>query len=472
MPTSEEILDLIIEDNFDEAHDLIASIPEGEFLADNADLAAIVHALSDARKTESLSLLFDRIKVAELSPASQFAMLSGPANNRSVEALQIMMAKGFDPNFRVSKKDAFTIAAEQSMDKPDRPPVRDLAAASREGYEREKGVIFAIIGSGKLKGLANPDLARFAIFAIDTLGPDGRPYISMKELATVLTEESDVIDIPKSFKRVFGNRDRMESILAIYGVDEEAKSKVKAALQASYGTFPEMAIVRDAAHDATAGGAGSRRRSAARQDNTAEEYDPEVTVGGAPWATASGRPTASRPATMGDVSLDMKVSGAEELKRGGGGAASRYEVATGRSKDPARLHIGAGAAAELMSGGSSDTPFGAKTTRADVGDIELPTMGSADNATSRASAPPPIAITEEEMAKSPTAGAATNTPTPHGGRRSSNTPLIKPSTPARRNGGAGLARTPTTSPQGAPGGAPTRNNIQKFCSFITGRGWR
>jgi hypothetical protein len=258
----------------------------------------------------------------------------------------------------------------------------------------------------------------------------------------------------------------MESILENYDVEEEIKDKVRLALHATYKTYPERDIIRDAPSDSTAG-VGSRRRGSVMTPTGvgAETYDPTVTAGGA-WAhrrtesilvgaedatATSGRPpraprlesAASRPAIGTEFSLDMRGDTIAESRRVssgiGGTAASKYEANTG-AQYPTRAHIGRRAATDLM---ASAIDFTAGDT------ASRPTV-----LTSGAGV---------DLATSPIAGSvAVDTPTPqHHGKDPAARPLIK---------------TPTRSPQGAPGSAPSeataRTVIQKFCSWISLHGWR
>lgn len=170
----------------------------------------------DIKKVKLTEKLFTKVTPPD-DAQLQSDILNFVANSRDVIMLRGLVAAGYDINIGTPKTPLDT-EFEQS-DPHDKNKV--VVSLDREMHD-------ILINSGKLRGLENPVLSTFVVFAIN----EGK----MKEML------AKGAHISQSFGKILGDRRKMEEWLEIYPVDEDTKSNLRAVLNKNFKTFEKDGV--------------------------------------------------------------------------------------------------------------------------------------------------------------------------------------------------------------------------------------
>lgn len=228
-------LNKIKDRHFTKNHDLLTlSATISQLLAHNQnDLALSILEKIDFTQLNSVN--GDNIKAV---------MLTNAGNYNYDIFLEALLKAGFDPSLRKRDgKDALTACAEQVGENAHTGV--GYYSDALEKHQRAKKICAALMKDGKLRGLPT-ELASMVIFAIQD-SETREPKIKLRELAARfrgnhyeefndVMEYSAEFDIPKSFKKLFSNQERMERLLIDFSANPSKKQTIIEQLNDIYGT--------------------------------------------------------------------------------------------------------------------------------------------------------------------------------------------------------------------------------------------
>ncbi len=449
----EELFDAVIAEDLELIEEILSELDEEgeklEYSEENSVLPAVLGVIAGFNMDLFKRIVSDYCNMADLERASA---ITGIANQHRNDAVKFLVDSGYDVTIRSNG-------------------VKDVVEAiSEQAGEGDRDVLAYVVGTGKIKGLEG-SIARFVEFAIR------EDLIGLTELSAYKADRLDKAEargwgrdrpfhpetgIPISFHLCFEDADKMEETLAAYDVEEAEKTRVRTELDATYNTF-------------------SRARATAEAAERGSAESAVASGGGSPESGLRSR----GPLSPGGV--EARIPNTRGGSVGGFGRdSSRRDTAAVAAEEEGEMHHGA-----LGPDPSEEVEA-------------LPTAILAAAADAFPTHPPSRADHEDGDSQHPRAGTVASEPgreaMHHGALGSSPSEEARvirtdvgPAAAAAAHSeptevGAGVGEAPEDEPE-VPSAVPEearavpnargvgdataeRNFGQKFCSFISGRGWR